>query len=202
MNSVVGVDEVGRGPLAGPLCVCALKLTPKSQFYSNATVRDSKKLTEKERMRLFCILQEEAKWGSVAYALSYVSPRRIDSFGMSKALCTATKNALEKLKLGETDTILLDGSLKAPSTYLNQTTLIKGDESERSIALASIVAKVSRDKRMGVYAKKWPEYKFENNKGYGTLYHYDAIRRHGLCAIHRRSFLKKVLIFNENNKDT
>jgi ribonuclease HII len=197
MNSTVGIDEVGRGPLAGPLCVCALRLTPKSQFYSNTGVRDSKKLTEKKRIVLFKILKKEAQEGSVFYALSYVSPRMIDSFGISKALLLATEKALEKLQVGKTETILLDGSLKAPSTYLNQTTIIKGDESEVSIALASVVAKVSRDKRMRSYAKKWPEYEFENNKGYGTVRHYEAIRQYGLCNIHRRSFLKRVLLSSE-----
>ena len=194
MNSTVGIDEVGRGPLAGPLCVCALKLTSGSQFYSNSVVRDSKKLTEIQRTIIFNILKKEAQKGSVFYALFYVSPRMVDSLGMSKALLLATGKVLKKLSVEKNETILLDGSLKAPSTYLNQTTIIKGDESEVPIALASVVAKVSRDRKMRSYAKKWPEYEFENNKGYGTARHYEAIREHGLCDIHRRSFLKRILL--------
>jgi len=197
MNSVVGIDEVGRGPLAGPLCVCALKLTPKSQFYSSPIVRDSKKLTEKQRLVFFELLKKEAQEGSVFYKLSYLSPQVIDTLGMSKALLLATKKTLEKLNVGKNETILLDGSLKAPSIYTNQTTIIKGDETEKSIALASIVAKVSRDKRMCSYAKRWPEYEFECNKGYGTLRHYRAIRTYGPCAIHRRSFLKEAVSLEE-----
>lgn len=194
MNSVVGIDEVGRGPLAGPLSVCALKLTPESQFYFSRDIKDSKKLTEKKRIQLFNTIKKEAREGRIVYAVSSVSARTVDTMGISKALLLATGRALKKLQISNIEPILLDGSLKAPSAYRNQKAIIKGDESETSIALASIVAKVSRDTTMYSYAKKWPEYGFENNKGYGTESHYKAIRHNGLCKIHRRSFLKKVLI--------
>lgn len=193
MKSVVGVDEVGRGPLAGPLSVCALKLTEKSRFYLSRDIRDSKKLTEKKRVEIFNLLKKEALEGRVEYAVSSVSAHMIDTLGISKALSLATGRVLGKLQIEKTEMILLDGSLKAPSLYKNQSTIIKGDESETSIALASIVAKVSRDRRMYSYAKRWPEYGFENNKGYGTESHYRAIQHNGLCKIHRRSFLKKML---------
>lgn len=198
MNSVIGIDEVGRGPLAGPLSVCVLRLTAQSQFYFSCDVKDSKKLSEKKRIILFNTLKKEAQEGRISYAVSSVSAPMIDTLGISGALLLATSRALKKLRVAKTEKILLDGSLRAPSMYQNQSTIIKGDESETSIALASVVAKVSRDKKMCSYAKKWPEYSFEKNKGYGTEIHYRAIRTYGVCDIHRRSFLKGVLTSAEN----
>jgi len=128
-----------------------------------------------------------------------VSERLIDRNGMGWALRTAVARVLAKLSLPLNETsILLDGGLKAPANYINQKTIIRGDEKEWLIALASIIAKVKRDRFLVRLARKYPEYGFERHKGYGTKAHYEAIKRYGLCQIHRKSFLTKLQI--PNNK--
>jgi ribonuclease HII len=187
----IGIDEVGRGSIAGPLCVCALRLSPKSSFYFSSKIRDSKKLTPTEREIIFHRLIIEKNEGKINYAIAYISALKIDSLGMSYSLKAAVAEALKKINAKLTDSILLDGSLKAPGCFRNQTTLIRGDEKEIAIALASVVAKVSRDRRMVSYSKKWPRYGFENHKGYGTQAHFVAIKKCGLVEIHRHSFLRR-----------
>ncbi|MEX0909707.1 MAG: ribonuclease HII [Candidatus Paceibacterota bacterium] len=192
MKSPVGIDEVGRGPVAGPLYLCALKLSKKSSFYEACDIRDSKKLTQTSRQAIYETLKKEKKEGKVHYALASVTAKKIDAIGMSRALKLAVLKVIKKMNLSSSDPILLDGSLVAPTIYTNQKTIIKGDETEISIALASIVAKVTRDRRMEQYSKKWPQYGFEKHKGYGTWAHYTAINQHGLTEIHRISFLKNT----------
>jgi ribonuclease HII len=194
MRLPVGIDEVGRGPVAGPLCVCALRITNRSSFYSVRNVRDSKRLSAANREAVAKTLSKEKRQGKVFYAVAYVSSAYIDSLGMSRALRTAVAKVLKKMSVGLSNPIILDGSLSAPHIYTNQKTIIKGDEKEKVIALASIVAKVSRDKRMRSYSKKWPYYSFEKNKGYGTREHYRAIEEYGLTAIHRQTFLKNAKV--------
>jgi len=192
MKSTIGIDEVGRGSIAGPLCVCALKLTQKSDFKKVKKIKDSKKLSARKRALIFDQIKREAKEGKLTYALSYTSPQVIDKIGISLALKQAVSKALKKINTRNTDRVLLDGALYAPHSYIFQRTIIKGDETEIEIALASIAAKVSRDKRMVSYSKKYPEYSFDAHKGYGTEVHYRAIAKQGLSSIHRRSFCKNL----------
>lgn len=190
---VIGIDEAGRGPLAGPLAVCGMCLLEDTSLFADKEIRDSKKLSEKRREEIFLQIQTEAKLGKLKYAVSFVSPYTIDTIGMSRSLSLAVEEVLKKLNIDRTDRILLDGSLKAPETYLNQDTIIKGDESEPPIALASIVAKVTRDKKMKELSVEFPEYGFEKHKGYGTKDHIEALRQHGTSPVHRVSFCRKVL---------
>lgn len=189
---VVGLDEVGRGPLAGPVTVCAV-LKPKRFLWKN--FKDSKKLTPKKREEFFL------KFKNFQHAVASVGPAIIDKIGMFAATRLAVGRCLEKLKIKNKKSktqiqdykILLDGSLYAPRTYQNQQTIIKGDEKIPLIAAASIIAKVQRDRHMVRMHKKFPEYGFAIHKGYGTKLHQEAIRRHGLCKIHRRSFCKNFI---------
>ena len=207
---IIGIDEVGRGPLAGPVAVGAvklekewIKLKTKEGWFKG--LHDSKKLSPEAREKWVLKIKQAQKEGWLDFAVAFVSPRVIDKKGLSWAIRNALAKALEKVdpqlgnpvsKLREDNfdmvQVLLDGGLYAPVHYKNQTTIIKGDEKEVSIALASIVAKVARDKKMVVLAKKFPQYGFEQHKGYGTRAHYEAIKRHGITPHHRKSFLKRV----------
>ncbi len=190
----VGVDEVGRGPLAGPIALCALIIKNKkvlTQFPKNC---DSKHFSAKKRNELYKTLVEEKKRQNIDFAVSYAQPKYIDRWGIEKATRTALSANLRKLTLDPKKVeILLDGRLRAPDEYSNQKTFIKGDARIQTIGLASIVAKVERDKKMTGLAKIYPQYGFEKNMGYGTKYHVDAVRKYGLTPIHRLSFLKNIL---------
>lgn len=206
---VIGIDEVGRGPIAGPVAVCAFKL-PITDYQSarrqggllieNAKeelkipLRDSKKLSRKHREVWFEFLKKEKERGNCDYAVSFVSSENIDKFGIAKCIRKALDSSL--LNLLKTSSLepsyyklMLDGGLKAPKEYIYQETIIKGDESHPIISLASIVAKVSRDRIMYRYAKEFPEYGFDKHVGYGTKVHYEAIKKHGQLSIHRKSFI-------------
>ena len=198
MEYLVGIDEVGRWPLAGPLAVGVLVMNTKSAkrfrlFYQKGEtfLRDSKKLSEKQREEWFEIICAERKRGALDFSVSFVSHIMIDKSGLAWALRTATARSLARLAISTDSAIFLDGGLRAPEIFKNQKTIIKGDEKIPVIALASIVAKVTRDHLMIRMAKKYPQYGFERHKGYGTKEHFAAIKRHGLCPIHRRSFLLK-----------
>lgn len=191
---VVGIDEVGRGPLAGPVAVCAFKMEQNFQTKSFGKIKDSKKLTPIKREEIFEILKKLKKEKIVNYFVSYETAMRIDKIGLSYAIKNCLEKSLAKLKVNPKECIvLLDGGLKAPEIYKNQKTIIKGDEKERAIAFASIVAKVSRDALMCKLAKKYPKYSFEVHKGYGTKKHCEAININGLCHEHRRCFCKNFL---------
>ncbi|MGB8815744.1 MAG: ribonuclease HII [Minisyncoccia bacterium] len=191
---VVGIDEVGRGPLAGPVTVCAFVMPIDFNAKNFGKIKDSKKLKFTEREENFCKLKELKKNKKVNYAVSFESSRTIDKIGIVPAIKKALEKTLEKLKLNPKNCqILLDGGLKAPDKYKNQKTIIKGDEKERVIAFASIVAKVSRDTLMCRLAKKYPNYCFEVHKGYGTKKHYEKIKKYGICKEHRKCFLKKMV---------
>lgn len=186
---VMGVDEAGRGPLAGPVAV-GVVLAPVRFDISNhfPGVADSKVLTEKKREEIYELLVEESKKGSVRFCVRFASASQIDKMGLSKALRGALYNGVRALAPEAAGVrILLDGSLHAPEEYV-QETIIRGDASEPIISLASIAAKVRRDRLMRAFAKKYPEYLFDIHKGYGTRKHYAAIAKHGLCDIHRKSW--------------
>lgn len=198
---IIGIDEVGRGPLAGPVAVGAVCI--HREHYKKVAalfpvIKDSKKLTEKIREKWCERILEAEQRGFLMSAVSFISPSIIDKNGLTYSIRTALGRALTSLgnetpKLGEV-LVLLDGGLKAPEEYLNQETIIKGDEKELAIALASIVAKVARDKRMILLSKKFPEYGFEKHKGYGTKAHYAAIQKHGITPHHRKRFLKVLFL--------
>lgn len=204
---IIGIDEVGRGPLAGPVAVGVVKLkveSLKSKVNWGRGFRDSKKLSAKAREAWLVKIDEARSEGWLDYAVAFVPPSVIDKKGLSYAIRTALARALERVaptaaQLGSSTPklreimVLLDGGLRAPSHYPHQETIIKGDEKELAIALASIVAKVARDKKMVALAKKFPEYGFEKHKGYGTRAHYAAIKKHGITPHHRKSFLKNVV---------
>lgn len=194
---IVGVDEVGRGPIAGPVAVGALVFeVGEYARYKRGRLRlprgtDSKKLSPQERETWFdtiCMLREK---GILNFAVSFVSEKTIDRHGLSYAIKKAISASLQKLALNPSECrVMLDGLLKAPTEFKNQETIIKGDEKESVIGLASIVAKVLRDRKLIKLGSKFPQWKFEVHKGYGTRDHYATIKKFGLSPIHRRSFLK------------
>src|SRR3990167_5913665 len=199
MKYIVGIDEVGRGPLAGPVAVGVLIQRQRPRLYNKGEalislgkIRDSKKLSEKKREGWFEIICAERQRGALDFSVSFVSHIMIDKRGLAWALRIATVRSLARLAVPTNSEIFLDDGLRAPEIFKNQKTIIKGDEKIPVIALASIVAKVTRDHLMIRLAKKYPQYGFEKHKGYGTKEHYRAIGKFGLCPIHRRSFLSKV----------
>jgi len=194
----VGIDEVGRGPIAGPVAVAAFQLlstnyqllVEKAKEELKIPLRDSKKLSKKQRETWFKFLKKQKEEGNCNYVISFVSSENIDKFGIAKCIQKALNKSLTDLKLNpEEVSVFLDGGLHAPSEYINQETIIKGDELHPVISMASIVAKVSRDRIMTNYAKEYPEYGFENHSGYGTKAHYGAVKIHGQSPIHRKSFI-------------
>lgn len=196
---IIGVDEAGRGPLAGPLalgvfsCVKTSILNFEKVFFGNEGIKDSKKMSPKRREEVFKKIKELEKSGQLKWKVVMVNARIIDRDGISKATTKAIVSALSKLKIEPFEArVLLDGLLKAPSEYQNQKTIIKGDEKELVIALASVCAKVSRDNLMVKLAKKYPKYGFEIHKGYGTKLHLEMIKRYGISVIHRSTFCKKI----------
>ncbi len=198
MDYIIGIDEVGRGPIAGPVtvCVCAVrKGTDVVSLFPKKELRDSKKLTEKKRREILHNLQSHVDAKSVVFGVGNVSAERIDTIGLSPSIKEAMLAALTSLHaqgIPQDTFIFLDGSLHAPENY-KQETVIKGDEKIPEIALASIYAKEHRDTLMKEFAKEFPEYSFEKHVGYGTSAHYEAIKKHGLTELHRRSFLKRLL---------
>ncbi len=191
----IGIDEVGRGPIAGPVAVGAFVfLKPQSRRLFRG-VKESKQLTEQKREEWFSIIEGAEKAGHITYSVTFQSEKIIDTKGLSfaiKAALNVSLSTVANLTKSKPHLIqvLLDGGLKAPITYPNQKTIIKGDEKEMVIALASICAKVLRDRRMNKLAKKHPRYGFERHKGYGTKWHYEAVKKYGVLPSHRRSFLK------------
>ncbi len=213
----IGIDEVGRGPIAGPVAVCAFLIKDES-FLDNQEekklpkLKDSKKLSKKQREIWYEFLKSEKEKGNCDFAVSFVSSEMIDKFGIAKCIQKALNESLENVTTPNIPFarsrdvwgqgarpsqlenlaslhILLDGGLKAPEEYINQETFIKGDELHPVISLASIVAKVSRDRLMENFSKKYPGYGFEKHAGYGTKAHYEAIKKHGQTPIHRKSFI-------------
>jgi len=194
IRHIVGIDEVGRGPLAGPVTVCACRVASDFDFSAFKGIKDSKQLSPQKREEWFLKISSMKSQGLVDFAHTSVSAEEIDSIGISKAIEKAIHVALDALALvPEATRILLDGSLKAPKKFLIQETIIKGDEKIPIISAASIVAKVMRDRHMEEQARLYPNYGFEAHKGYGTDEHCKAIRKLGISPIHRKSFLSNIL---------
>lgn len=181
---IAGVDEAGRGPLAGPVYAAAVIFEPNTVIKG---INDSKKLSEKRREELFYEITERA----LAYNICSVDERRIDEINILNATFEAMNGAVEGLSVTP-DFVLIDGNRISGMTIPHET-IVKGDSKCISIAAASILAKVSRDRFICEIAEKYPEYGFEKHKGYGTKAHTDAILKYGPCPIHRRTFLKKLL---------
>ena len=224
---IIGIDEVGRGPIAGPVCVASFMMQHNYELPINnykfklPKLKDSKKLSKRQRGIWYEFLKSEKEKGNCDFAVSFVSSENIDKFGIAKCIRKALDESLEKITLTnfikdfqnnsfsqvlgrggrepvpdhskknyfENLFVFLDGGLYAPKEFVNQETVIKGDELHPVISLASIVAKVSRDKVMEIFAQKYPEYGFDKHMGYGTKAHYDAIKKHGQTPIHRKSFI-------------
>jgi len=190
----IGIDEVGRGPLAGPVAVCTLCLKSSFDKSKFKNFKDSKKLSHFQRVKCLKKIDEEKEKGNIIYKVCFQSNKVIDKKGLTFAIKKALAESINFLNIHpESCWVLLDGGLKAPVKYRYQKTIIKGDEKELAIALASIVAKVTRDSFVTKLAHKYPGYGLEKHKGYGTKDHYKALKNKGISAIHRKSFLRKLL---------
>ena len=179
---ICGVDEAGRGPLAGPVCAAAVILPQDLEIEG---LNDSKKLTEKRREALYDVIIENA----VAYGIAFASEKEIDKINILQATFLAMRRAVEQLSVTP-DMVLVDGN-REPELPVPLKTIIKGDSLSANIAAASILAKVTRDRYMMEQDTIYPQYGFAVHKGYGTKAHYAALTEHGVCPIHRMSFLKK-----------
>ena len=178
-----GLDEVGRGPLAGPLTVAAVVLPPEPQIVG---LDDSKKISPKRREELALQIMDTA----LAFGIAHIEPAEIDACGMAASLRVCMLRALKACEL-EPDCVLIDGN--PLNIHPREHSVVKGDGKVACIAAASILAKVTRDHIMEAYALRYPAYGFESNKGYGSAAHIAAIREHGPCPLHRMSFLSKIL---------
>ncbi len=184
-SCICGVDEAGRGPLAGPVCAAAVIL-PEGAVIEG--LDDSKKLTEKKREKLYDIIKETA----VAYSVAYGTLEEIETVNILEATYLAMNRAIEGLNV-KPDFALIDGNRVPRGIKIPCETVVKGDSKSMSIAAASVLAKVTRDRLMLEYDKKYPEYNFKKHKGYGTKEHTELIKQYGPCEIHRLSFLKNIL---------
>lgn len=183
-KAVCGVDEAGRGPLAGPVFAAAVILPENCEIEG---LNDSKKLSEKKREALFDIIKEKA----ISWSVASVDEKTIDEINILQATYLAMKNAVEGLVV-PADYALIDGN-RMPPLEINGETVVKGDAKSMSIAAASILAKVSRDRFMLELDKEYPQYQFAKHKGYGTKLHYEMLTEHGISSCHRMSFLKSFI---------
>jgi ribonuclease HII len=213
----VGIDEVGRGPIAGPVAVGAFIFLNNGARKLFRGVKESKQLSEKQREEWYEKILQIQKAGHVDFCVSFQSEKIIDSKGLSWAIKKALSDSLGKVMKNErylqndrnvrndrcaqltpnSVKVLLDGGLRAPVEFTDQKTIIKGDEKEMVIALASICAKVLRDRKMNKLGVKYPQYGFVAHKGYGTKKHYEAIGKYGMLGEHRRSFLKSLTMLSK-----
>ena len=177
---VCGIDEVGRGPLAGPVVAGAVILPSDCEILY---INDSKKLSEKKREELYPVIMEQA----VSVGIGMVSPQRIDEINILQATYEAMREAIHNLSIKPD--ILLNDAVRIPEVAIEQVPIIKGDEKSISIGAASIIAKVTRDRLMLEYHRIMPEYQFDSNKGYGSKGHIEALKTYGPSPIHRKSFI-------------
>ena len=180
---ICGIDEAGRGPLAGPVFAAAVILP---EGLEDLGINDSKKLSEKKRDLLF----EQIKEKAVAYSIASASEKEIDEINILNATFLAMKRAVERLSV-KPEIALVDGNRK-PGTGIEELTIVKGDAKSISIAAASILAKVSRDRYLTELDRQYPQYQFAKHKGYPTKLHYEMIKQYGVSPVHRLSFLKNL----------
>lgn len=183
-KTVCGVDEAGRGPLAGPVYAAAVILPVGVEIDG---LNDSKKLSEKKREELFDIINDIA----VSVCVGIATEKEIDEINILQATFLAMTRAVNGLEI-PADYAIIDGN-RAPKSEIATETVVKGDGKVMSVAAASIIAKVSRDRFMLEMAEKYPQYQFQKHKGYGTKLHYEMIEKYGISPIHRKTFLKKIL---------
>lgn len=188
-NNIAGVDEAGRGPLAGPVCAAAVILPIDCEIEG---LDDSKKLTEKKREKLYDIIIDKA----LAYKIELVDNTVIDDINILNATMLAMTNAVNGLSL-KPDFVLIDGNRLPAQLEIPAEAIVKGDSKSMSVAAASILAKVTRDRLMLELAENYPQYEFERHKGYGTKLHCEKLRKFGPCEIHRKTFIGKILGKNE-----
>lgn len=192
LTHIVGIDEAGRGPLAGPVAVGAVSVPVDFDWDTIPGVGDSKLVTPKNREAIFRRATHLKSQGYLDFSVSLVSVDTIDTIGITRAISQGITHCLDELCVSvETTIIRLDGLLHAPLTYIYQETITKGDTREKVIGLASICAKVTRDAYMVRVSDDYPDYHFDVHKGYGTKKHIEAIEIYGLCALHRLSFTKR-----------
>lgn len=184
----IGIDEAGRGPIAGPVAVGVVAVRgdlPVSLLLN----KDSKQLSPSARGVWFNRIKQASQEGQLFFACALISPTNIDKQGITKSIKLGITKALGKIEHDPTLTrVLLDGGLRAPDEYEDQQTIIRGDATISIVSLASVVAKVTRDRYMEKIARQYPEYNFAKHKGYGTKEHYLLIKQYGLSTIHRKSF--------------
>lgn len=198
-NWIIGIDEAGRGPLAGPVAVGCVAMRASDvrkvrRAFKEIWGKDSKKLTHNRRERWYAEIEGLVSSGVLIATYASSSAKIIDSKGIVWGIVSALARAVRKTGINPLHArVLLDGGLYAPPQYVTQETIIKGDEKELVISLASIVAKVRRDRYMVTLGKKHPEYGFERHKGYGTLKHRDTLNKIGVIREHRMSFLRNIL---------
>ncbi len=199
MHWLIGIDEAGRGPLAGPVAVGAFAV-PRAWDKAPLTgIRDSKQLSERQREAWYRAL---TTLSDVRYAVSQVGARTIDAQGIVPAIQSALARSLQKLALDPSAcSVRLDGGLRAPRVYRDQVTIIHGDATDPLIAAAAILAKVTRDHTMLRLHARYPMYGFAQHKGYGTGAHYAALARHGLCPLHRETFVHGMTILRASIDD-
>ena len=189
ITHIIGIDEAGRGPLAGPLAIGIACIPVDFDWNTIPGVGDSKKVSAKNREAIFRRAQSLKKNGILNFVVVQISTPIIDRIGITKAVSLGITRGLLKLDMNPKSVdVRLDGLLHAPEEYMHQETIIKGDAKEKVIGLASICAKVTRDRTMVRLAPKYPEYMFDVHKGYGTKVHIDAIAKCGLSTVHRRTF--------------
>jgi ribonuclease HII len=191
MEWIVGIDEAGRGALAGPVAVGAVMVPYDFDWDLIPGVGDSKKIAPKNREAIFRRAQELRKEGLLYTAVALIVHTAIDSHGITEAVRRGINKTLLSLDPEPNSTLIkLDGLLTAPDCFKHQETIIRGDATEKEIGLASIMAKVTRDRHIVRIAKKYPHYNFEVHKGYGTSFHRKMIKAHGMSAIHRTTFCR------------
>lgn len=187
---IIGVDEVGRGPIAGPVTIGAVMIPVDFDRRFFTGIRDSKKLTKRAREAWVASAREARRAGALTFAVASVRAEYIDARGIAHATSRATRLALARLGAHpERTVVLLDNLLHAPKRFAYQKSIVRGDEREPVISLASIVAKVHRDRYMTRMGLRYPQYAFETHKGYGTRAHYHCLKQQGVCRLHRKSFL-------------
>ena len=182
---ICGIDEAGRGPLAGPVVVASV-IMPKDSMIEG--VNDSKKVSEKKREKLY----EEITNTAIAWGVGIIDQREIDEINILNATKKGLTNSLKELEI-KPDLILVDALTNIDTLGIPYRSIIKGDAKSYSIAAASIIAKVTRDRIMRQWDELYPEYGFEKHKGYGTKMHIDAIKKYGPCPLHRKSFIKNFI---------